>query len=268
MDSYVITLIISVTLIVVAASWQHKQTSIQLQLIPQTELHRFDIIDNELHDFERDTTADRFYSFRNQFLLVYGLVMAADWLQVVLHRKTSPASTDLLQGSFIYSVYKNTLGLPESVVASLFATAFSCAGVSAIYIGCLVDRWGRRFMCQVYCILYSLSCLTILSRDVRLLYVGRALGGISTTLLYTAFETWMIAEYNRLGFGHSDRALSSTYASVAILNRFIAMRSGVVAQIAVNVFNSEVAPFLLSIVCLSVAYLIVSKSWLRQLAGH
>ena len=87
MDSYVITLTISVTLLAVAASWQHKQTSTSLQLIPQTELHQFDIIDNELHDFERDTTADRFYSFRNQFLLVYGLVMAADWLQVGFDRQ-------------------------------------------------------------------------------------------------------------------------------------------------------------------------------------
>lgn len=122
-------------------------------------------------------------------------------------------------------------------------------------------------MCQVYCILYSLSCLTILSNDLRLLYIGRALGGVSTTLLYTAFETWMIAEYHRLGFGHSDRALSATYASMAILNGFIAMGSGVVAQVAVNLFGSEVAPFLVSIVCLSVAYFIISKSWVRQFAG-
>lgn len=82
MDPYLINLIISAVLLVIAACWHHKRTSTGLQLIPQGEAHQFDVIDDEIHDLDHDTTADRYFNFRNQFLQVYGLVMAADWLQV------------------------------------------------------------------------------------------------------------------------------------------------------------------------------------------
>lgn len=168
----------------------------------------------------------------------------------------------------MYSVYKNSYRLPEPVIASLFATGFSCAGISATFVGYIVDRCGRRLMCQCYCAIYSLSCLTVLSSDGWLLFVGRALGGISTTLLYTAFETWMIAEYHRQGFGHSDSALSSIYSSMAILNGFVAMGSGVVAQVLVHLCGSEIAPFLVSVACLTVASVMISRSWVCLLGDR
>ncbi|RJE16827.1 Major facilitator superfamily, partial [Aspergillus sclerotialis] len=95
-------------------------------------------IDDELHDLDcRETTADKFFGFRNQFLRVYGLAIAADWLQ----------------GSFMYSLYKSTHRLPESMVAALFATGFVSGGVSAIFVGSLADRFGRKRACLAYCVL-------------------------------------------------------------------------------------------------------------------
>ncbi|CAN0066184.1 unnamed protein product, partial [Hapterophycus canaliculatus] len=35
--------------------------------------------------------------------------------------------------------------------------------------------------------------------DMRLLLLGRVLGGISTSLLFTAFESWMVSEHRKQG---------------------------------------------------------------------
>lgn len=35
--------------------------------------------------------------------------------------------------------------------------------------------------------------------DMRLLIMGRLLGGISTSLLFTAFESWMVSEHRKEG---------------------------------------------------------------------
>lgn len=35
--------------------------------------------------------------------------------------------------------------------------------------------------------------------DMRLLLLGRVLGGISTSLLFSAFESWMVSEHRKQG---------------------------------------------------------------------
>lgn len=163
----------------------------------------------------------------------------------------------------MYSLYKNTHQLPESVVAALFATGFLSGGISAIFVGSLADRFGRKLACLAYCVLYSISCLTVLSGKVGLLFLGRVLGGVSTTLLFTAFETWMITEYHRLGFGHSDGALSPVYSTMSILNGFAAVTCGVVSHFLVLRSGSETAPFLASVACLTIASVLISTSWVH-----
>ncbi|KFA77473.1 hypothetical protein S40288_08706 [Stachybotrys chartarum IBT 40288] len=245
MDSYTTSLLILISLLIISSWWHHKGTSEKLALVPEDEADRFNIIDEEIHDLDHDTTADKYFDFRNQFLFVYGLVMAADWLQ----------------GSFMYSLYKNTYQIAEPTIAALFATGFICAGISATIVGSFIDTFGRKLSCQSYCVLYSLSCLTCMSDKVWLLFLGRALGGVSTTILFTAFETWMLAEYNKQEFGHSDSALSAIYGSMAILNGFIAIGSGLVAHMAVTLSDSETTPFLISVACLAFAFAVISRDW-------
>ena len=36
--------------------------------------------------------------------------------------------------------------------------------------------------------------------DMRVLLLGRLLGGISTSLLFTSFESWMVAEHRARGY--------------------------------------------------------------------
>lgn len=161
----------------------------------------------------------------------------------------------------MYSLYKHKYQLSENTIATLFATGFLCGGISATFAGALADKYGRRLASLSYCFLYSASCLSVISSKVSVLFLGRVLGGVSTTLLFTVFETWMIAEYNRLGLGYSETALSSVYSAMSILNGFVAVVSGVVSQYLVYMFGSEMAPFMASVVCLGLASLLICKSW-------
>lgn len=54
---------------------------------------------------------------------------------------------------------------------------------------------GRKRMSVLYCITYILSCFTKHSPQYRVLMLGRVLGGIATSLLFSSFESWLVAEH-------------------------------------------------------------------------
>lgn len=60
---------------------------------------------------------------------------------------------------------------------------------------------GRKRACITYCITYILSCITKHSPQYKVLMIGRVLGGIATSLLFSAFESWLVAEHNKV-MGH------------------------------------------------------------------
>lgn len=82
MDIYITSLSFLILLLLVAAYWKAKEDSNDVSLINSLDEHEIELLDDEIHDIDRETTADRFHEFRLQFLMVYGLAIAADWLQV------------------------------------------------------------------------------------------------------------------------------------------------------------------------------------------
>lgn len=132
--------------------------------------------------------------------------------------------------------------------------------MSATFVGSLADRYGRKLACMLYCMIYSVSCLTVLSGDITILFFGRALGGVSTTLLFTTFDAWLVAEVNRQGFEGEGR-LSSILGEMSTANGFVAIACGVASQVLVQVFGSEKTPFVASVVCLMCALLLISRYW-------
>ncbi|KAF5965936.1 major facilitator superfamily domain-containing protein [Fusarium bulbicola] len=231
MDYYTITLIIVVIPLIFASFWHHRHVALKVVRASAAESSRLDMIDNEIHDIDHESTGERYYKFRCKFLWVYGLAMAAEWLQA----------------SYLYSCLKNTHKLSEPAIATLFATGFVSAGISALFVESLSNEHGKKFMCQCYCVLYSVSCLTMLAGNVVSLFMGRVIAGLCTALLYSVFESWMTAEYERQGFGDRGTALSTIYSMMAVTNGLVAVGSGIVAQAAVNALGSHTAPFLLSV---------------------
>lgn len=221
----------------------------------------------------RDDDDERLSVFKRRFFVVYLLVNGADWLQ----------------GPYIYPIYKGTWtgcgvrgqqqpedntdigaddkGLPEEVVAFLFMIGFLSAGISASFTGAFADRYGRRLACLSYCVIYSLSCLTLLSDYLPLLFVGRVLGGMSGTLLYSVFESWMVAEFNGLMLAEAEATLSGIFSTMTMLNSLVAIVAGVAAEGIVQRTGSAKGPFMASIVCLGFAFVAILHYWGENFGG-
>jgi hypothetical protein len=120
-----------------------------------------------------------FRAFQTQWLLVYLLTMLADWLQ----------------GTHMYSLYES-YGQPPG---TLFSIGFTSSAVFGTFLGILVDKHGRRRACIAFCVLEIIINALEHVNNWELLILGRILGGISTSLLFTAFESWMVSEHRRRG---------------------------------------------------------------------
>ncbi|KAL9575769.1 hypothetical protein ACKAV7_000126 [Fusarium commune] len=81
MDHYTITVIILIIPLIFASYWHHKHVTLKVVRGSADESGHLDMIDDEIHDVDHESTGDRYYNFCNKFLWVYGLAMAAEWLQ-------------------------------------------------------------------------------------------------------------------------------------------------------------------------------------------
>lgn len=178
-----------------------------------------------------------------QYLTVYGIVMGADWLQ----------------GPYIYSLYKEQYAFPERLVALLFVTGFMTAGITAPLVGAWADTYGRKRLCQVFCVTYALACLCIMVPILPVLLFGRLLGGISTSILYSAFESWLISSSHNLALPQAD--LSAILGRATLLNGFVATGAGVVSNKLVGWSDSYASPFVASGLLLVLAYAVIQGSW-------
>lgn len=208
-------------------------------------------------------------NFKLTFLIVYSLVMGSDWLQVSgIHMETrstncaSSADTVLLpQGPYQYALYKDERQLPEQTVGFLFAVGFSAAAISASFVGSMADKHGRRKMCLAFCVMYASSCLTKIFSNLPVLFLGRVLGGVSTTLLYSVFEAWMVQEHSARGLHNMGLPLNDILGQMATCSSLSAIAAGVLGQVLVDYFGTNVAPFLGSVVLLGLAFLVVLRRW-------
>ena len=118
-----------------------------------------------------------FRRFQISFLLVYYICMTADWLQ----------------GPYVYALY-SSYGFSKHDIAVLFVGGFGASMIFGTFVGAAADRMGRRRLCLLYCVLYILSCVTKHAKDYWMLMLGRVLGGVATSLLFSSFESWMVCE--------------------------------------------------------------------------
>lgn len=162
----------------------------------------------------------------------------------------------------MYTLYKDEKNLPEATVAALFTAGFVCAAATATFVGSLADKHGRRAGCLIFCLVYSFSCLSVLSDNLPILFVGRALGGMSTTLLYSVFETWMISEYHSRNISDA-LPLGDMFSLSVTLSCIVAIASGILGESVVAATGSKKAPFLLAVVFLAFAAAGMLKFWVR-----
>ncbi|CAM8924947.1 unnamed protein product [Rhodiola kirilowii] len=193
---------------------------------------------------DRIITSPAFNSFRNNYLVVYSLMMAGDWLQ----------------GPYVYYLY-STYGYSKGDIGQLFIAGFGSSMLFGTIVGSLADKQGRKRACVTYCITYILSCVTKHSPQYKVLMVGRILGGIATSLLFSAFESWLVAEHNKRGF--EQQWLSMTFSKAIFLgNGLIAIIAGLFGNFLVDTLAlGPVAPFDAALCILAVGMAVILSSW-------
>ncbi|KAI9906850.1 hypothetical protein PsorP6_004465 [Peronosclerospora sorghi] len=200
---------------------------------------------------EVDATDDNraFTLFQRQYLVVYAFVMFADWLQgthMYSLYQVDAESFSPFHLHLLFCHYKSAYNLNVGV---LFLTGFFSSIVFGNFIGPLVDKYGRRKACLFYCALEVVINILENIPNMVLLLVGRMLGGISTSLLFSAFESWMVTEH-RARF--SKNLLAKTFALASEINGIVAVLSGLIAQIAAEAIG-DIGPFRVAVVVTIVA---------------
>jgi hypothetical protein len=91
------------------------------------------------------------------------------------------------------------------------------------------------------------------------------LGGISTSILYSAFESWLISSSTSLALAPSD--LSTIMGRATLLNGFVATGAGVVSNQLVSTTTSFASPFVASAALLVLAYVVIRGTWMENYGG-
>ena len=94
---------------------------------------------------------------------------------------------------------------------------------------------------------------------IPLLFVGRVLGGISTSILFSAFESWLISSAHSAALADSD--LSRIMGRASLVNGFVATGAGVVSNQLVSSTHNFSSPFALSAAILTLAWFVIAGSW-------
>ena len=186
----------------------------------------------------------QFKRFQHSFFLVYFMALFSDWLQ----------------GPYVYKLYQH-YGYASNQIALLYVVGFASSVVFGTTTGPLADRFGRKKMALTFCVLYSFCCLTKLSSQFFWLFLGRVFGGISTSMLFSTFESWYVYEHTET-YDFPSEWLAVTFTKATFWNGVLAINAGVFSNIfAESLGYGPVAPFMLSIPFLMMAGLLILKTW-------
>ncbi|KAH7725501.1 Major facilitator superfamily domain-containing protein 5 [Aphelenchoides avenae] len=183
----------------------------------------------------------QFNSFQRSYLTVYLLAVAGDWLQ----------------GPHVYALY-DSYNMSKHEIELLFIAGFGSSLLFGTFVGSIADKYGRKTNCFLYAVLYIGACITKHFGNFYVLLLGRLLGGIATSILFSAFESWLVYEHNKRGFG--DSMLSTIFSHATFGNSLVAITSGLVAQVAADTFG-YVAPFDVAMVVLVAMAVILIFTW-------
>lgn len=181
--------------------------------------------------------------FHRNWLLVYGLAIASDWVQ----------------GPYVYALY-DSYGFRKQAIAWLYIIGFASSLVLGTFVGALADRFGRKRLCLAYGLVYSLSCFTKHSQSFAYLALGRVLGGTATSLLLSVFESWLVHEHNRRGY--SSASLASVFAEAAFVNGVVAILASLAGNAVVHGLGYPlVTPFDMAVITLVAGAVLVAATW-------
>ena len=150
------------------------------------------------------------YSVLKRYLVVYLLAVLSDWLQ----------------GPYVYALYE-TYGYSQHNIAILFVAGFGSSMIVGSFIGGLADSCGRRKFTILFAIIYAASCATKHFKNFKVLMLGRLLGGVATSLLFSTFDSWLIKAHAQAGV---SSYLAKSFSIASYGNSTIAILAGLFAN--------------------------------------
>lgn len=203
------------------------------------------------------------------YLPAFALAIMADWLQ----------------GPYVYALYAS-LGYGRTDINVLFVIGFGTSGLAGPFIGTLADRFGRKtVILALYCGTYTVACVSKHFDNYWMLALGRVSGGLATSVLFSCFESWLVAEHQRLKLPAS--ALTQVLTYQYFINGLSGCTMGIFAQIVVDSMplqplntlaqlsapfadwplyvGGPTLPFDLSAACLVLAATIICCTWKEQI---
>lgn len=117
----------------------------------------------------------------------------------------------------------------------------------------------------MFCVTYAFACLCVNIPYLPVLLLGRLTAGVSTSILYSAFESWLVSSANSLTI--PSAALSVIFGRATLVNGFVATGAGVVSNQLVSFTKSFASPFIASGALLVFAYFVIKSRWTENYGG-
>jgi len=136
-------------------------------------------------------------SLQIRFLIVFWLLRCADWLQ----------------GPYFYELYASKVSV--SFISKLFVAGFASAALFGPLVGRASDQFGRKKGTLAFCILFALGAASTKSSVLAVLFLGRILSGIGTSLMFSAPEAWLVAESQQSKDDPGGSYLGETFGLVS-----------------------------------------------------
>ena len=193
----------------------------------------------------------QFLKFQRGYFAVYLLAMFADWLQ----------------GPYLYQLYSH-YNFMEEQIAVLYVFGFASTVIIGMWAPLAADQFGRKKLCLLFTVLYSLSCFMKLSRSYGILIIGRIIGGVATSVLFSAFEAWYVHEHVET-HDFPKEWISVTFTKASTWNGVLAVSAGLVTNTVAETFNlGPVAPYMLAVPFLIFAGILVATHWVENTSGN
>jgi len=199
------------------------------------------------------TGKDELSRFQRVYLPAFLTAMLADWLQ----------------GPFVYALYQG-YGIDREHNGYLFVAGFGASALFGTFVGAAADQNGRKKFALLYCMVYLGHCFTKHMNNFFVLTIGRILGGISTSLLFSVFDSWLVSESQRRGF--EDEQLGNTFSLAYFGSSIAAIGAGQLGEVAANMmplteiggglhYGGYITPFDLANVFLVLCMFIIIRNW-------
>lgn len=186
-----------------------------------------------------------FAQFRTYYLIVHVAIMLADGLQ----------------GTHLYVLYE---GYGYSV-ASLYSLGFISGAVTSPFIGPIVDGIGRKKAAMLYCILEIIINYMEQFPLFTGLIISRMIGGITTNLLFSVFESWLVTEHRKHGF--EEEKLEIILRDSTIVSNSAAIASGYIAHSLASALG-PVGPFEGAVTFTWIALVLVGFLWTENYGSN